>query len=139
MSYGTSSTSYLGNDILSRSPEWLVPLLYEHLVINLKRAGVCIDEGNLEGKSAALGKANEIVMELASSLNPEQGGEIAKQLGSLYAFLAGEILEIGRTLDRSRLERLSAMIADLHEAWVQAAEQVAPRTRSGAAPVASVE
>lgn len=129
MSYGTSSTSYLGNDILSRSPEWLVPLLYEHLVINLKRAGVCIDEGSLEGKSAALGKANEIVMELASSLDAQEGGEIAKQLGSLYAFLAGEILEIGRTLDRGRLDRLAAMIAELHEAWVQAAEQVAPRAR----------
>jgi len=130
MSYGNTSAQYLEADILSRSKEWLVPLLYEHLLARLRRAGVQIEVGDYEGKSESVGKANEIVLELASNLDMENGGELARQLGSLYAFFAGEILAVSRTLDRERLERLVSLIADLHEAWVQAAEEVAPRGRA---------
>lgn len=133
MSYAAPSARYFENDVLNRSPEWLVPLLYEHLVINLRRAAVCIEAGNLEGKAAVLGKANEVLMELTGSLDLARGGDIAKQLGSLYAFLAGEIMSVGRSLDLDRLGRLTAIVAELHEAWVKAAEQVAPRGRPVAA------
>jgi flagellar protein FliS len=136
MSYGNTSAQYLEADILSRSKEWLVPLLYEHLLARLRRAGVQIEAGDFEGKAESIGKANEIVLELAGNLDLVNGGELAKQLSSLYAFFAGEILAISRTLELERLERLVALIADLHEAWVQAAEQVAPRGRAtGARPV----
>jgi flagellar protein FliS len=131
MSYGNSSAQYLEAEIMSRPKEWLVPLLYEHLLSRLHRADVQMEIGDLGGKAESLAKANEIVLELATSLDRERGGSIAGHLGSLYAFFASEIMEIGRTLDRPRLARLIPIIADLHEAWVDAAEQVAPRGRNG--------
>lgn len=136
MSYGNSSAQYLEAEIMSRPKEWLVPLLYEHLLSRLHRADVQMEIGDLSGKAESLSKASEIVLELATALDRERGGAIAGHLGSLYAFFASEIMEIGRTLDRTRLARLIPIIADLHEAWVAAAEQVAPRGRRGAAPVA---
>ncbi|HET8656080.1 MAG TPA: flagellar export chaperone FliS [Longimicrobiaceae bacterium] len=137
MSYASSAGKYLETDIMSRPREWLVPLLYEHLLARLQRASVQIEAGDIEGKAESLSKASEIVLELAGSIDHERGGEIARNLSALYAYFASEILTIGRTLDRQRLGQLTAMAGELHEAWVQAAEQVAPRGRPRAAAVAT--
>lgn len=138
MSYGTSPQRYLENDVLSRSPEWLVPLLYEHLLISLRRAGVQMESGDIEGRAASLSRASAIVLELAGTLDHEKGGEIAQQLSSLYAYFAMEIMNLGRTCEVLHLRRLTDLVAELHEAWVQAAEQVAPRNRTGAPRAAVV-
>lgn len=131
MSYGSNPSRYLENEVLSRSPEWLVPLLYEHLIKNLTRASVQIEAGDLEGKATSLGLAHRIVTELLSSLDRERGGELAGRLASIYVFLAGEILTVGRSLDTAYLQRLIELVSELHGAWVQAAEEVAPRGRTG--------
>lgn len=138
MSYGSITSRYLENDVLSRPKEWLVPLLYEHLITSLNRATFQIESRDLAGKAASLDKASRIVLELLGSLDYERGGEIAVSLASLYSFFVGEIHAAGRTLDTTNLKRLVVMATELHEAWVQAAEQVAPRGRSGASSIASV-
>jgi len=127
MSYAAQTTRYIENDVLSRSPEWLVALVYEALLTNLRRAEVQIETGDYEGKSASLSRAGALVGELLASLDAEKGGEIASRLASLYAYFALEIMNIGRTLDSRSLVRLIRMVEELHGAWVQAAEQVAPR------------
>jgi flagellar secretion chaperone FliS len=129
MAYGSPNTQYLEADVMSRPREWLVPLLYEHLLSSLRRAGVQIEVGDLGGKSASIEKASSIVMELIATLDRERGGELASQLAALYGFFAGEILTVSRTLELERLERLIALIEELHGSWVQAAEAVAPRGR----------
>ena len=134
MTYGSVTSQYLEAEILSRPKEWLVPLIYEHLISALTRARVQIEKGDLEGKAVSLQKASDIVFELLIALDRERGGELATQLASVYNFLAAEILTVGRTMDTAYLKRLTAIVTELHEAWVQAAEQVAPRGRSGGAP-----
>lgn len=131
MSYGSRTAPYVENEILSRSPEWLVPLLYEHLLSNLRRAHVQIEAGDLEGKARSLGKATEILLSLVEALDREKGGELAGNLAALYAFLFGEVAAVGRSLDTHRLARMTDLLSELHEAWVEAAEQVAPRGRPG--------
>jgi flagellar secretion chaperone FliS len=133
MSYAAQSAHYLEADVMSRQKEWLVPLLYEHLLSNLRRARAQIETGDIEGKAASVERASAIVMELLGSLDTERGGEIAERLGSLYGFFAGEILTASRTLDVARLDRVLVMIAELHASWVAAAESLAPRGRGGSA------
>lgn len=127
MSYASQTSRYLENDVLSRSPEWLVTLVYEALLTNLRRAEVQIETGDIEGKATSLTRAGALVGELLSSLDHEKGGEIASRLSALYTYFALEIMNIGRSLDQVSLGRLIAMLEDLRGAWVQAAEQVAPR------------
>ncbi len=136
MSYGSRAAQYLDSDVLSRPKEWLVPLLYEHLLARLRRAEVQIGARDFEGKAESLSKATEIVFELAGTLDHDQGGELATHLSSLYAYFAGEILAVSRTLDCVRLQRLVTLVAELHEAWAAAAEQVAPRGRGTGARLA---
>jgi flagellar secretion chaperone FliS len=132
MSYANASSRYLENDIQSRPAEWLVPLLYEHLLASLNRASVQIEAGDVEGKAASLGKASAILGELLASLDHDKGSEVAASLASLYSYFALEIMNVGRTMDTRPLARLIPMIGELHEAWVLAAEQVAPRMRATA-------
>lgn len=121
MGYSSYTSRYLENNVVSRSKEWLVPLLYEHLLAQLRRAHVQIEQRQFEGKAASLEKASAIVIELMGSLDREKGGELAQRLAALYAYLGTEILTIGRTLDVSRLAKIMEMISSLHESWVIAA------------------
>ena len=138
MTYGRVTAQYLEAEILSRPKEWLVPLVYEHLISALTRARVQIEAGDHEGKSKSLQKASDIVLELLIALDRERGGELADQLASVYTFLAAEIVVVGRSMDTAYLQRLTGIVTELHEAWVQAAEEVAPRGRAGAPSLAAL-
>ncbi len=120
MPYTRQSDSYREAEVLGSSPERLVPLLYEHLLVNLKRGALCIRRGDIEGKFHHLSKAADIVAELIAALDFEAGGEIARRLGSLYAFWAREISEAGRKLEAERLDRIVELVDSLRESWVEA-------------------
>ena len=117
--------AYKQNQVLGSSPEQLVVLLYEHLLANLRRAGMQIDVRDYEGKSASMQKALDIIFELLSSLDRDAGGELAERLSALYVYFINEIGAISRNLDRARLEQLIVMIAGLHESMAQAARRTA--------------
>ena len=118
--YEGGQAAYRETEVLSSSPERLIPLMYEKLLVSLKRGAMCIGSSDIEGKHEHLTRAQDLVFELLSSLNYEEGGEIAVHLGSLYAFWAREISEASRSLQAERLNRVVAMVADLHESWVEA-------------------
>jgi flagellar protein FliS len=124
-----NASAYLEAKVLSSSREELVPLLYEHLCANLRRAAAQIEEGDIEGKAASVDRASAIIFELLASLDFEAGGDLASRLAALYSFFVREIAEASRTLDRPRLERVIGMVESLHGAWRQAAAQTAGRSR----------
>ena len=105
---------------MSSSREQLVVLLYEHLLANLRRAAVQIERKDIEGRWKSLERASDIVFELLSSLDMDAGGELASRLAALYGYFISEISAVGRTLDRTRLERLTALVSTLHKSWSQA-------------------
>ena len=124
MSDNRAQMAYQENAILSTSPERLVPLLYDHLLINIKRGGMFIRRGDIEGKYKTLRKASDIVSELLSTLDFDVGGELASRLGSLYGFWGKEISSAGRLLDEARLDRVAEMVSSLRESWQEAARIV---------------
>lgn len=114
--YGDGAAAYRETQVLSSSPEQLVPLLYERLLVLLRRAEAQIEAKDLAGKSESLAKASEIVFELLTNLSFDEGGELASRLAALYAFFINEINESGRKMDTARLRTVTEMIASLHEA-----------------------
>ncbi len=128
MGYSAYTSKYVENDVMSRPKEWLVPLLYEHLVASLRRAKVQIQQRDYEAKATSLEKASSIVIELLTVLDREKGGELAQRLAALYAYFGTEILAVGRSLDLARLDTMIDMISSLHESWVIAARTQWPAT-----------
>jgi flagellar protein FliS len=124
MRYEHSSSAYQQTEVMSSSPARLVPVLYEHLLVGLKRATMQMKKGDIEGKFESLARASDIVSELLASLDFDQGGELATRLAALYGFWLNEMSVAGRTLDTNRLQRVADMVASLLEAWRQVASAV---------------
>lgn len=138
MSMPGSPAAYREMSVLGSSPQKLVPVMYEHLLINVKRGMACVRQGDIEGKFDSLARASDIVGELLASLDHEAGGELSQRLGGLYTYWLREIAIAGRDLDVARLERIAEMVGSLLEAWTEAArlveaDQPAPSYADGTA------
>src|SRR5580698_8324071 len=103
MSYSKAAVSYRRQEILTASPKRLVVIIYDHMLANLRRARMAIETKNIPARAEALTKANAAVIQLMVSTDLERGGEIAQQLRALYAFLFGELLQMGRKPDAERM------------------------------------
>ena len=116
MSYSQANV-YREREILSASPEKLVVITFDHVLVNLRRARMAIEAGNVELRVQSLGKAREGVMELLVSTDTERGGEIATNLRALYAFALREFMAIGRSRDVGQLDRIANVIGNLRDAF----------------------
>jgi flagellar protein FliS len=133
MSYHSSGNAYQATTVLSTSREQLVPLLYEHLLVSLRRASKQIQAGDIEGKAASVEKATAILYELMGSLDFDADHELASRLASLYTYFLKEINEASWSLKARRLDPLIEMVASLHESWVEAARIVGEQKKAGRA------
>ena len=129
MSYATQVASYREMEILSASPERLVVLLFDHLVVQLQRVRIAIDNNDVNLRTMSLSKARGIVSELLSTLDFDKGGKIAKDLGSLYTFLLAEMSEIGVHRDGRKVARLMEITDELRTGFTGAATMAAPAKR----------
>src|SRR4029078_1323977 len=102
MSYSQANV-YREREVLTASPEKLVVITFDHVLVNLRRARVAIEANNIERRVQSLGKAREGLMELLMSVDAERGGEVANNLLGLYAFAIRELLEVGRTKNLAKL------------------------------------
>ncbi len=121
MSYGRQASRYRDTEVLTATPGQLVVLLYDHLLASLHRARAAMDAHNDEQLSEQLDKSRNVLTELLVTLDRERGGEVASNLAALYSFLLGELVQVGVRSDVARLERVTRMIAELREAFAQAA------------------
>lgn len=110
---------YKQNQILNASPKKLVVLLYDGCIKNLKLAEISIAEKNIEQANTALIKAQNIVAELASTLDFEQGGQIAQDLNDIYGYLMTKLIEANRTKDTAIIQKSCEMMEELREAWAE--------------------
>ncbi len=119
MSYGSASAAYRDMEVLSAPPGRLVVIVYDFLLVHLRRTAIAIDMNNVELRSESLGKAQAALAELMGDLDLERGGEIGKQLSGLYAFFIRSLIEVGQTKDRQLLGRITGQVTELRDAFAQ--------------------
>lgn len=108
---------YKKNQIEASSPKQLVTLLYEGAIKNVRLAEIALENGDREKRNKHLIKAQNIITELSSSLDYEQGEEIAGQLGSLYDFMLGELLQANLKEDPEKLVTVRTLLTELLDVW----------------------
>jgi flagellar protein FliS len=79
------------------------------------------DPGRIEKISKSVLKAQEIITELMVSLDFDQGGDIAKNLFSLYSWFNQELLEANVQQNLRRITIVRNMVHELRSAWAQIA------------------
>ena len=117
MSYAPHAAQYQEVAVRSASPAQLVVMVYDHLLLNLRRTRLAAEQGNVELRLASLDRARAALGELLAGLDLERGGEMAAQLGGLYAFFLAELVDVGQRPSVGRLDRVIAMAADLRESF----------------------
>jgi flagellar secretion chaperone FliS len=134
MSYTSQTSSYREMEIHAASPERLLVIVLEQLVVNLERARIAMERNDIALRVTSLNRARNLVAELLSTLDFEQGGAIANQLADLYQFMLGALLDIGRKRDLVTLRKLVNIATLLRDGFAGAAQQLAEQ--SAAQPAA---
>jgi len=117
--------AYQGTEILSKSAEQLVLLLYRRLLGHLRQGAANLSSGDLEAKSEHFQNASAILYELAASLDHDAGGELSGQLAALYSFFIREVAAASLSRDRGRVDRIIEMVEQLNDSWIAAAQELA--------------
>jgi flagellar protein FliS len=109
--------AYLESRVLSANPVELVNVLYQACLQAVRDARHHLEQGDIGERSRAINKACEIVMELNSSLDRAQGGEIAQRLTQLYEYMLNRLLEANMQQQDAPLSEVLSLLATLAEAW----------------------
>ncbi|MBE0569815.1 MAG: flagellar export chaperone FliS [Deltaproteobacteria bacterium] len=110
----------------------LVSLLFDGAVNFLKVARGKMEQRDIAGKGIYIGKATAIVGELSSSLNMEEGGEIARNLRRLYDFVLDRLLKANLKNDLASLNEAERVLEMLRSGWkeMEMEQQAASRVPS---------
>lgn len=111
---------YRQTSIQTAPPEQLVVMLYDGAIRSLEQAKLAIQSS--QDPSEAIAKAQDIIAELAASLN-HSAGELAGNLAQLYNFWIQRLFQAQIQRDATRIDEVITMARDLREAWVTIAAQ----------------
>ena len=100
------------------SPGELVILLYDALLKNLGRALVGFDANESERVNDGLTRAQDITLELRSSLDPESA--LAEELTPLYDYLFRQLIHANTRKERGVVDEVIALVTPVRDAWVAA-------------------
>jgi flagellar secretion chaperone FliS len=125
VAYNNALSTYKETRIKTASQGQLIIMLYGEAVRQLDLALDLLevndsgkkDPGRIEKVSKAVVKTQEIVAELMVSLDFEQGGDIAKNLFSLYTWFNRELMEANIGQDVQRISGVRNLIEELRSAW----------------------
>ncbi|WP_373835955.1 flagellar export chaperone FliS [Jeotgalibaca arthritidis] len=110
---------YQQNQILTASPKKLVSLLFEGSIKNLSLAKIYIEKNDFEQANKTLQKHQNIIVELQSTLNFEEGGEVAKSLDTMYTYLYEQAMLANVQKDVTIIENSIKIVKELLESWNQ--------------------
>ncbi|MEW5968219.1 MAG: flagellar export chaperone FliS [Pseudomonadota bacterium] len=128
----------LESGVMGASPHHLISLLFEGAELAVRMAIRHTRERDLEKKSAAVNKANVIILDgLRAALDPAQGGELALQLDALYGYMVKRIMQAHLKNEPEPLEEVLGLLRELHEAWLGIGTAARPPASSLSHPIAA--
>ena len=103
------------------SPQSIIQMLLEgaqrHVVLARKQ----LQEGEIAGKCAAIGRVLGILDGLRASLKPEVGGDAGKELAgnldALYDYMQRRLVEANLRNDESLLNEVAGLLGEIKDAW----------------------
>jgi flagellar protein FliS len=110
----------------SNDPVAIVALLFDELIRAMQDfvAQSHKDTGKKEVRSRQFSRSLTIIYALQSSLNFEEGGDIANNLFRLYEYARQQLLQDWKNKATDGTERAIAALDDIREAWHQISRQV---------------
>ncbi|MEO8694885.1 MAG: flagellar export chaperone FliS [Acidimicrobiales bacterium] len=108
---------YLVQQVATASKAMLTSMLFNAAVANTQRAIVQLDDGRPQPARRFLIRAQEIVLELRTSLDHDAGGEIAANLERIYDFVYRQLIAASVHGDVRAAHDAERILADLRDTW----------------------
>ena len=116
-----SSTAYA-------DPHALIAKMFDGVLIRTAQARGAIEQGNIGVKAESLSKAVKIISALDACLNPQDGGDIARNLSSLYEYMNLRLAEVNLENDLDKLDEVTGLLLQIKAGWTQ----ISPLNRASA-------
>jgi flagellar protein FliS len=110
---------YLEDSIATASPGKLLVMLYDRLVLDLMQAEEAFRKDEREAAGERLNHAQEIVLELRTTLKVD-AWDGAAGLAALYSFLLTELIQANIRRDIEKVASCRSIIEPLRDAWREA-------------------
>jgi flagellar protein FliS len=117
-------------EMQAASPERLVVIVFEQLVVNLERARMAMERRDIELRVTSLRRARDLVTELLATLDFAKGGAIATQLADLYQYMLYELIDVGTRGDVRTIGKLVSIATSLRDGFTAAASQMVALKKS---------
>jgi len=104
--------------VAGASPHRLIDMLFEEFIASCTRARGAIRARDVQEKGRAIGRAVRIVEEgLRGGLNMKDGGDLARTLQDLYAYVAVRLTQANLHSDEAAVAECVSLIQPIHDAW----------------------
>jgi flagellar protein FliS len=122
MSYGLGA--YKKTSVQTASKEQVLLMLYQAAIKNCKKAVEAIEAREVGRKGEYIGKLQDIIIELNNSLDHEVGGEISKELSSLYDYMIYSSTQANIKIDKEPLLGVLNVLNTLYDGWSSAVKSL---------------
>jgi len=122
----------VGSEVAFASPHRLVQMLMEGALEKIATAKGHMARKDYEAKGSHINWAISIIDGLRGSLNMEEGGEMANNLDSLYAYMVRRLAEANLHNDPARLDEVSSLMLEIKSAWDAIPNEVKQHPGAGA-------
>ena len=119
MATRAAAAAYTHVEVTSRSPLELVVMLYDGGITALTQARDAMQRRDLVAKRTSLTKALTIIAHLQSSLNMDEGRDVAQQLDHLYDYIVGRVTASNISGTTEGLDEAIRLLGTVREAWSQ--------------------
>ena len=109
--------SYRQTQVKSRTPLELVVMLYDGVLGHLAAAREAVERRDIPARRDALSRALAILSELQSTLNVEQGGDIALALDDLYGYSTRRLMQAAIDNDVAPIDEVRRLLEGLRDSW----------------------
>ena len=115
----------------------LVVMLYDGAIRFLGEARTAIETRNIRAKAVALDRALAIIGELQSTLQLEEGGDVAASLNSLYNHMNESLLLASAKMDAKPVDHVIRLLRTLNSAWTEIAQKAEHSSAAAQQPTLS--
>jgi len=129
--YSNYQNAYKKASVNTLDQNKLIIMLYDGAIKNANFAVEYMKSGEIEKVHDSLIKTKNIVTELLATLNMEHGGEIAKNLKSLYSYMFSQLIEANMEKKSEPVLTVIDLLKELRGAWVQIREKKKPEEKKG--------
>ena len=116
---GNYQNAYKKASVNTLDQNKLIIMLYDGAIKNASFAVEHMKSGEIEKVHNCLIKAKNIVTELMATLNIEKGGDLAKNLQSLYSYMFSQLIEANMEKKTQPIVVVIELLKELRVAWVE--------------------